>query len=60
MQVFLYFLGTVMIGGLLGWYAASAADGWGILIPLSELWSAYCLHVLLHEAGHLLCGRLCG
>ena len=60
MQVFLYFLGTVMIGGLLGWYAASAADGWGILVPLAELWSAYYLHVLLHEAGHLLCGRLCG
>ena len=60
MQVFLYFLGTVMIGGLLGWYAASAADGWGILVPLAELWSAYYLHVILHEAGHLLCGRLCG
>lgn len=56
----LYFLGMAAIGGLLGYYAAWAADGWSILVPLAELWAAFYLQVVLHEAGHLLFGWLSG
>jgi len=52
-----------VIGGVAGCYLASTADSLSagaILLLLAELWIACYLQMILHEAGHLVFGRLNG